>query len=345
MTNFNTNLNTLAPTIISMKDKILSEEGTKTAMIMPVLQLLGYNVFDPTEVRPEMSHDTPGKKRERVDFGISIDGTPVMLVEAKKVGSRLDARGINQLFRYFTESTARVGVLTDGLKYLFFSDVDQDNKMDQEEFFRFDFENFTDEDVAQLEMFTKEKFNVDNIGTTALDLRYISSIHERLMSELESPSDEFVKLLSTDVGDGRFMGRRRNHLIRLAQTVTKNFVTTEVNNKLQALVIANDPAYADQAANDSEIEEDVILTAEEMTAYHLIQAICVGVVAGNDIKVEKPSTKCNFMVGDKRLAALCFNEGNISLKIGDDKVQIGLSSIAELMQYQDQIIGSLNKAA
>ena len=43
---------------------IKTEEATKNAFVMPFIQALGYNVFDPTEVVPEFTADV-GKKKGR----------------------------------------------------------------------------------------------------------------------------------------------------------------------------------------------------------------------------------------------------------------------------------------
>lgn len=50
-------LRILASRIAVTKDMIQTEEATKNAMIMPFIQSLGYNVFDPTEVTPELIAD------------------------------------------------------------------------------------------------------------------------------------------------------------------------------------------------------------------------------------------------------------------------------------------------
>ena len=49
----------------SLKDQINTEEATKNAFIMPFLQILGYDVFNPTEVIPEYVADIGTKKGEK----------------------------------------------------------------------------------------------------------------------------------------------------------------------------------------------------------------------------------------------------------------------------------------
>ncbi|WP_229413028.1 hypothetical protein [Massilia alkalitolerans] len=95
-------LRTLATRIQNTKSLIQTEEATKNAMVMPFIQLLGYNVFDPTEVTPELVADIGTKKGEKVDYAILRDGDPIMLFECKKCGADLHINHAGQLFRYFT---------------------------------------------------------------------------------------------------------------------------------------------------------------------------------------------------------------------------------------------------
>ena len=47
--------------VIKLKDQIQTEEATKNAFIMPFLQALGYDVFNPIEVVPELPLDAQSR--------------------------------------------------------------------------------------------------------------------------------------------------------------------------------------------------------------------------------------------------------------------------------------------
>ena len=127
-------LRVLSTRITNTKSLIQTEEATKNSMIMPFIQILGYNVFDPLEVTPELISDIGTKKGEKVDYAILKDGQPIMLFECKKAGGDLSINHASQLFRYFHVTAARFGVLTNGLVYRFFTDLEQPNKMDENHF-------------------------------------------------------------------------------------------------------------------------------------------------------------------------------------------------------------------
>src|SRR4051812_29387574 len=105
-------LKALSARLNTTKSLIQTEEATKNAMVMPFIQILGYNVFDPTEVTPELVADIGTKKGEKVDYAILRDGRPIMLFECKRCGGELNINHAGQLFRYFHVTAARFGVLT-----------------------------------------------------------------------------------------------------------------------------------------------------------------------------------------------------------------------------------------
>ncbi|MFA1753905.1 restriction endonuclease, partial [Xanthomonas campestris] len=82
-------LRVLATRISTTRALIQTEEATKNAMVMPLIQILGYNVFDPLEVTPEIVADVGTKKGEKVDYAILRDGKPIILFECKKAGAEL----------------------------------------------------------------------------------------------------------------------------------------------------------------------------------------------------------------------------------------------------------------
>ena len=169
-----------------------TEEAAKSSLVLPFIQMLGYEIFDPTEVVPEFTADVGTKKGEKVDYALVQDGKPVILFECKRYGSNLNEADVSQLLRYFTVTEARFGVLTDGVVYRFFSDLDEPNVMDSKPFFEFNMLDFTEEQAQELKRFTKSAFDMSEIVDAARDLKYTTEIKRVLAQELAAPSDEFV---------------------------------------------------------------------------------------------------------------------------------------------------------
>ena len=108
---FNESIKQFSERVSMMKDTVSTEEATKMSLIVPLFQLLGYDVFNPAEFCPEYVADVGIKKGEKVDYAILENGQPTILIECKSCSEQLD-RHSSQLFRYFGTSVAKFGILT-----------------------------------------------------------------------------------------------------------------------------------------------------------------------------------------------------------------------------------------
>lgn len=200
---FKDQIKLLSERVIKLKENTQTEEATKTAFIMPFLQTLGYDVFDPTEVVPEYTCDLGIKKGEKIDYAIHKDGQPIILIECKHWKEDLTSHN-GQLFRYFHVSNARFGILTNGIIYRFYTDLVEKNKMDEKPFFEFNMEKCRESQVDKLREFHKSYFDVDTILNTASELKFTNEIRNAIDREINNPSDEFVKYFARPIYPGRF---------------------------------------------------------------------------------------------------------------------------------------------
>lgn len=198
----------------------MTEEATKNALIMPFLTILGYDVFDPQEFVPEFVCDVGTKKGEKIDYAIMSNGEPIMLIEAKRAGMKLQKQQQGQLYRYFSVNRARIAILTNGLQYNIYSDINSPNVMDDDPFFTF---NVLADDPAlflqSLEQFCKDKLDISSILSEAVYLKYFSVVEKTFRQDLENPSDELVKyfLLRPEIYNGK---RITAHTINKYRAVT-----------------------------------------------------------------------------------------------------------------------------
>ena len=153
-----------------LKDNLTTEEATKTSLIMPFFALLGYDVFNPDEFVPEYTADVGIKKGEKVDYAILNNGEPVILIEAKWVKEELQKHD-SQLFRYFGTSKAKFAILTNGITYRFYTDLEETNKMDEKPFLEINMLDIKEAQVAELKKFKKSAFSIDEIFNTASQLK------------------------------------------------------------------------------------------------------------------------------------------------------------------------------
>jgi len=145
----------LASRATDLKEYIVSEEGSKTSLVLPLLSLLGYDIFNPKQITAELTADIGIKKGEKVDYAIMGSGVPKLIMECKKLGDPLSISSRSQLFRYFTALRVKFGVLTDGVVYKFYTDIDTPNIMDDSAFFEFSLLGYTQADLEFLLKFRK----------------------------------------------------------------------------------------------------------------------------------------------------------------------------------------------
>ena len=228
-----------------------TEEATKTSLVMPFIQMLGYSIFDPTEVVPEFTADFGNKKGEKVDYALMQDYKPVILIEVKKHGTNLRVEQESQLFRYFSATSARFGILTDGITYRFYSDLDEPREMDKKPFFEFNMLDFTDVQVEQLKQFHKDSFDLLETVEAARELKYTNEMMRALSDEMRNPSDDFVRFILTRIEyPGSKTRQRVEQFTPLVRLAFGQFVKDLIDSRLKsALERGNEPS------EEPEVEE------------------------------------------------------------------------------------------
>lgn len=311
-------LRVLASRISNTRALISTEEATKNAMVMPFIQILGYNVFDPLEVTPELVSDVGTKKGEKVDYAILKEGKPIILFECKKAGSDLHINHASQLFRYFHVTAARFGVLTNGLIYRFFTDLEQPNKMDEKPFFEFNILDFKDRDVEELKKFAKLAFDLDTILTTANELKYTRAVQNRLAEWMINPAEDFVRIVSSELlGSRRFTPAVRDQFTLITRRAFEQLVGERINERLKGAmapesVSASEPTVALTNAVPTEsaplsvgVEPQVATSAEEHEGFHIVRAIVRGLVLPKRIVMRDAQSYCAILLDDNNRKPIC----------------------------------------
>lgn len=189
-----------------------TEETTKQALILPMLHLLGFSPFDPKQVRAEYKADFLGAKAsEKVDYALfgENDETPMMFLEAK--GYNINIRNhIGQLARYFNSTPdVSVGIITNGRLWLFFTDLNHRNIMDNDPFLEIDLTKPLNEiDIEQLQKFHRAEFDPDGLRNLAVNNSYILSIKDAIKSSFLELDTELIRFFATKAGITRQLNER-----------------------------------------------------------------------------------------------------------------------------------------
>ena len=276
MDKFKEDLKQLGRRVIELKDSIGTEEATKTSLIMPFFAALGYDLFNPTEFVPEFTADVGIKKGEKVDYAIVLEGKPTILVEAKSINEQLTKHD-SQLFRYFGTTESKFGILTNGQEYKFFTDLDEPNKMDLSPFLTVDITKIKDNQIPELAKFHKDNFDVDKITSSAAEFKYLSSLKEYLSTELDEPSEDFIKFLLNEIYDGMKTKQILEKFKPIIKKGLNQFISEKVNDKLSAALkssVSIDNVEIQSESDTTEKEDsEIITTPEELEAYTICKVV------------------------------------------------------------------------
>ncbi|HEX3589635.1 MAG TPA: type I restriction endonuclease [Pseudonocardiaceae bacterium] len=338
----------LADQIRKHKADIQTEEATKTAFVMPFIgSVLGYDVFNPTEVIPEFVADVGVKKGEKIDYAIVHDGQVQVLIEVKKIGIDLNFEHASQLFRYFAVTTARIAILTNGESYQFYTDLDAPNKMDSKPFLVLDFADIDETLLPDLAKLRKESFNLDSVLGSAEELKYIGALKRVLVGLFRQPADDWVKFLAARVYDGNVTARVREQFVPLVGKAMRQFLNEQATDRLKtALVTDEPPAEPVVATVDAPVPDgasDLVTTEEEHDGYRIVRAIVCSEVPVSRVFARDTKSYFGILLDDnnrKPIVRLWFNRTRKYLGLFDEhKVEsrVAITEVEDIYQYADHL--------
>lgn len=340
--------------VVSMRERVETEEATKNAFIMPFIQLLGFDVFDPSEIVPEFTCDVGAKKGEKIDYAICFDGTPTILVECKHWGQNL-TNHVGQLTRYFTVSKARFGILTNGIVYKFYSDLDEPNKMDETPFLEFDITAINDAQIEELKKFHKSYFNLDEILTTATELKFTGAIKALLKSEMQSPTDDFVSYIGRRVYPTRVTQKIVEQFHPLVKKSFAQVVNELIAGRLSSAMKSEEDDVAAPTAKAAETETTVeqepegskiVTTAEELEYFYTIRAMLQPHIPSSRVVHRDTESYFGILLDDNNRKPICrlqLTDRKKTLITFDEKkatTRHEIQSTDDLFAYIDQLVAT-----
>lgn len=346
MDDFKEPVKNLAKRLLKMKDNIQTEEATKTSVIMPFFQALGYDIFNPEEFLPEYTADVGIKKGEKVDFAILQNGNPIILIEAKSIQEKLE-RHDSQLFRYFGTTPAKFAILTNGIIYRFYTDLDEQNKMDSTPFFEINIFDIRDHQWAELQKFTKANFDIEYIINTASELKYTNEIKRLLRNQWEKPSEDFIRFILSDIYPGQKTKQVIDRFSSLVHNSLKQFMNDFLNDKLKSALEntnAELPKLVEEVAATTEqeaIDPEIITTQEEIEGYVTVKVLIKDTLPPERVYYRDNRSYFNVLIDDnirKWVCRLYLNSSNKSIMLNnEERTVLPLESVSDLINYKDQL--------
>jgi len=346
---FKEQIKQLGEKVSKLRDQIKTEEATKSAFIMPFIQILGYDLFNPLEVVPEFITDYGAKNVEKVDYAILREAQPILIIECKHHVETLD-RHYTQTHKYFHLTKSRFAVLTNGIQYNFYTDLDLANKMDEKPFLSFDITNIKEQQFKELAKFHKSGFDINSILTTASELKYSNAIRAVLNLELSTPTPEFVKYFVSRVYEGKATEKVMLQFTDLVKRTVEHTFNDIVSDRLMNAINQTKPAVVettpvDNSTQSNNDEVKPITTEEEINGYYIIKSILRTKVASERIVHRDTLSYFGVILDDNNRKPLCrlYLNGQSKKYLGlfdkDKKeTKYEINSLDDIYNYSTQLL-------
>lgn len=346
---FKDSIKQLGERVNTLKDQIQTEEATKNAFIMPFLQALGYDVFNPLEVVPEFISDIGLKKGEKIDYAIFKDGLPTILIECKHWKENLSVHD-GQLLRYFHVSKAKFGILTNGICYRFYTDLVDANKMDEKPFLEFNINEIKDIQIEELKKFHKSVFDTASIVNTASELKYTNELKQLIQQEFINPSEAFVKHFAKQVYPSNVSAKVLEQFTNLTKKSIQQHIADLINERLTAAIKKeDDKVKEEEALIASKLEEvKVVTTEEELEAFMIVKSILRQKVKVDRIHYRDAQSYFAILLDDNNRKTICrlyLNGGKKFIGTFDEQKnekKVELTSLDDIFSCSDALLNSID---
>lgn len=334
------------------KENIQTEEATKNAFVMPFLQSLGYDVFNPLEVVPEFIADLGIKKGEKIDYAIFKDGHPTILIECKDWRQNLNIHD-GQLLRYFHVSKAKFGLLTNGITYRFYSDLVAPNKMDEKPFLEFNITEIKDNQIEELKKFHKANFDAESIVNTASEMKFMNELKQLLNKELSEPSPEFVKHFARQVYPSVITAKILEQFTELTKKSVQHYISDLITERLKTALSKEDEKNKIENLSENSLERNsddiskINTTEEELEGYLIVKTILRQKVSLSRITYRDAQSYFSVFLDDNNRKPVCrlyFNGNKKFIGLFDEnkkETKIELENLDDIFNYSGELLATI----
>ncbi|WOY07562.1 type I restriction endonuclease [Borreliella carolinensis] len=356
------------------KDYIENEAQTRNNFISPFLNAMGYDHTDLSIVKVEATADFLDRKGMKVDYILySKDRKSTILIEAKHHKENLDNhfRQLSDYFYYtrYKENTKKVefGILTNGIEYRFYTDLDKDNLLDKEPFLIINLEKLTSKDFEYLKKFSRNSLNIEEARGFALEKKYTDKFSTYFKKEIKNPSDDFLEFFKTEIGF------KKTYSDEIFKNIIKNvFNELDKNSGILLDNKKNNKEFTINNSNSNNIETENLKMFEKLSSdmklmYQKLESFIFDL---NPNEIEKIETKwyTGFKVYNKYFVDFSFRVSKINITVtvfsnqitlkegftrdisnigkwGSGNIQIICTSDSQIQEIKDLIKLSYNNIA
>lgn len=302
-------LKELAEHVRSKKAEATNEESTKTAFIIPFFEILGYAVKDPSEFKPEYDASVGNKKDKRVDYSIRRNGETILIIEAKHHKENLDNH-VAQLFYYYAATPAKFALLTNGIEYRFYADLDKKHVMDLKPFFVFDILDFDEQDASVLKNFRKNSFDIFKLGNIAEEMKYANQTKRIIKAIVDMPDDDFIRYVLSSIHKGKKTQQLVDKLRPIVKKSIDLVIDEKVNNRVEkAIEIMKKPPEPIEPetpiSSVTTIISEINTTKEELEAFFNVKYILRNIIPWDKLHYRDAKNYFSILYDNKNYKWIC----------------------------------------
>jgi hypothetical protein len=257
------------------------------------------------------------------------------------------------LFRYFSVTNARIAILTNGIEYYFYTDLDAPNKMDEKPFLTLNLSAIDEHIVPEVKKLTKSTFDVGSIVGAAGELKYLNQIKKVLSEQFNAPEEEFVKFFATRVYGGVITAKVKTQFLEITTKALKQFLNDSINERLKSaigseakLIPDAKPVVAVETVQslDEGDQSKIVTTQEELDGYNIVKAILRQKLDVKRIVARDTQSYFGVLLDDNNRKPLCrlhFNAKQKYLGVFDaekNETRHPIESIDDIFSFSDTLL-------
>jgi len=255
-----------------------------------------------------------------------------------------------QLFQYFAATPAKFGILTNGITYHFYTDLNEPNKMDTDPFLVFDLLDINENIVPELKRFAKKTLDIRGAFNAAAELKNMSKIKELLDALRHEPPDSFVKYVMSEIYDGMRTQKAIDEFRPIIKRGFNQYINDAIGETLKNAMRGQSESNraSVELSPDEEVDkqteaDDSPMSIEEMEAFSIVKSLLRDMIDVDRLTWQHTNEYMVILFDNnirKRICRFWFNKAQKYITTPDENkkpVKHDISSLNDIYKYAEYI--------
>lgn len=187
----------LSTKLEKFKEVVKSESQTKSVLVEPFIHVLGYDISNPFEVVTDYNCTPESKRAFSIEYALfSQTDRLTALVKTLNITSKLDEQAKRYLTRCFKSAQPEMAILTNGIEYQFYTDMQKEGFMDADPFFSFNILFLQFNDIESVQDLHKSQSQEEPIRKRIMKETVKETLEGFLYKQSVEPDDDLVSYIT-----------------------------------------------------------------------------------------------------------------------------------------------------